>query len=260
VATVTVDEIVRLVGSVLDGVVDRCAAGDADGSHDITVDEVVTAVTNGLFGCAATVSGPDLTRLFPRPKFGAGRGPAALATADLNDDGLVDITTANFGSGDLSVLLQKQTGGFETPRRVRVGDGPIDVLVTRLGAERRTSILAANYESSEVTVTRYDGSVIATTSLAVGESPIALAVADLNGDEWIDVITANTASGDVSVLLGEPDGTFGVRATFDAHGSPRSVSVGELDGDQIADVLVAVGTAQLSFLRGTGDGTTRPWN
>ncbi|MFQ5667784.1 MAG: hypothetical protein ACE5I7_15335 [Candidatus Binatia bacterium] len=49
---VTVDELLRMVNIVLgDVVITECEVGDSNRDGQITVDEILTAVTNSLAGC-----------------------------------------------------------------------------------------------------------------------------------------------------------------------------------------------------------------
>jgi len=73
---------------------------------------------------------------------------------------------------------------------------------------------------------------------------------------------ANQFSDDISVLLGNGDGTFAMEARFGVGGAPRSVAIGDLDGDGREDLAVAnseefprAGPGDVSVLLGNGDGT-----
>jgi len=46
----------------------------------------------------------DLTFCFPGPKFAAGDGPQAMASADLDGDAIPDLVTANPSGDEVSVL------------------------------------------------------------------------------------------------------------------------------------------------------------
>jgi FG-GAP-like repeat len=43
----------------------------------------------------------------PQQRFAVGVQPFSVAVADLDEDGLLDLVTANAGSNDVSVLLQQ---------------------------------------------------------------------------------------------------------------------------------------------------------
>lgn len=98
------------------------------------------------------------------------------------------------------------------------------------------------------------------TSFPVGGSPQAAVTADFNNDGLLDLATANSADNTVSVLLGNGDGSFRpVVSSPTTTGSgaglgPRSLAVGDFDGDGSDDV-VTVNNSDVTILLGNGDGT-----
>jgi hypothetical protein len=99
----------------------------------------------------------------------------------------------------------------------------------------------------------------------VGDNQRSVAVADVNGDGNFDLITSNhlftyPSSGDsVSVLLGNSDGTFRTRQTFDVGEEPYSVTLADVNGDGRPDLVTANRAENtVSVLLGTGDGTLQP--
>ena len=95
--------------------------------------------------------------------------------------------------------------------------------------------------------------------------PIALAMGDLDGDGDTDLVVANSHGvlGDIAVLLNKGDGLFEEQwdewllgDRHDAGNEPRSVALGDLDGDGDLDAVVAAALSDAAFvLLGNGDGT-----
>jgi hypothetical protein len=89
-------------------------------------------------------------------------------------------------------------------------------------------------------------SFLAAQAFDTGVGPNSIAVGDLNGDGFQDFAVANRGTyifhvddGSVSVFLGNGDGTFQAARTFAAGIEPRSVAVGEFNGDGRLDLAVA---------------------
>src|SRR5438445_5242597 len=107
-------------------------------------------------------------------------------------------------------------------------------------------------------------SFIARADLEVGTNPRSVAVGDVNGDGRLDLAVTNASSydvpGTVSVLLGNGDGTFQSALSFAAGSDPRSVAVGDFNGDGRPDLAVDNGgsTGSYAVLGGNDDGTFQP--
>ncbi|MEG5025164.1 MULTISPECIES: FG-GAP-like repeat-containing protein, partial [unclassified Microcoleus] len=91
----------------------------------------------------------------------------------------------------------------------------------------------------------------------------AIAVGDVNDNSTVDIVTAGYGNS-VSVLLGNGDGTFGVR-DYTVSDSPNSIALGDLNGDLNLDIITVSsfgGTTpnagRVSVLLGDGSGNFTP--
>lgn len=93
-------------------------------------------------------------------------------------------------------------------------------------------------------------------NLPVGNTPEALAVGDFNGDGVLDLAVANGGSNSVSILLGNPDGTFQDRVDYAVGTYPWFITATDLNRDDITDLVVSNRDSQdVMLLFGVGDGT-----
>src|SRR4029434_5695072 len=80
-------------------------------------------------------------------------------------------------------------------------------------------------------------------TVPTGTTPFAVAVGDLNGDGKLDLAIANSGSSNVSVILNATgtDGTpaFALPQTFETKQTPRGITIGDVNGDGKADLVVA---------------------
>src|SRR5207237_1346847 len=126
------------------------------------------------------------------------------------------------------------------------GTGPLSVAVGDLNGDGRLDLAAANFTSSNVSVLLGNGAggfapAGGSPFAGGGTGPMSVAVGDLNGDGRLDLATANQTSANVSVLLRNGAGRFAAAAgsPFATGGSgPRSVAVGDLNGDGKQDLAV----------------------
>jgi hypothetical protein len=98
-------------------------------------------------------------------------------------------------------------------------------------------------------------------SPVVGSNPQSIAVGDFNRDGIADLAVANNGSNSVTILSGNGDGTFtqAKNSPVTVGGNPSSVTVGDFNGDGIADLAVAnTYTGTVTILMGGGDGTFTP--
>ena len=106
------------------------------------------------------------------------------------------------------------------------------------------------------------------SNFSAGVFPLSVAVGDFDGDGHQDLAVAsegnsNTSNSDrVNVLLGNGSGSFGSPTHYtvgpsEGSNDPWSVSVGDVDGDGVQDLIVASHnyTENVSVLLGTGSGT-----
>ena len=108
------------------------------------------------------------------------------------------------------------------------------------------------------------------TSPPAGGNPDGLAIGDFNGDGILDLAVENASASQnssnqnfVTILLGNGDGTFqsagipdpGPRSQTYTYSRPTSISVGDLNGDGVADLFVPTLYDGIVVLLGNGDGT-----
>jgi hypothetical protein len=78
--------------------------------------------------------------------------PVALGAADIDDDGTLDLVTANRGTNDVSILLGREDGGFGSQTRVRVGKRPVAMAIDDLNSDGTSDLVTANRLSRSATV------------------------------------------------------------------------------------------------------------
>jgi chitobiase/beta-hexosaminidase-like protein/VCBS repeat protein/List-Bact-rpt repeat protein/FG-GAP repeat protein len=208
--------------------------------------------------------------------------PASVAAADITRDGLLDLVVANTGCATVSVLRGTGDGKFQLVGEFSAGIRPAFVVVADLNRDGKQDLAVANdffsqgseFGNVSVLLGNGDGTFQNPVSFTTGSSSLSLTVGDFNGDQVLDLAVTNFGSytpesNTVSVLLGTGDATLfraGVTAVVGRH--PRSVAVGDFNGDGRRDLAVAnfdsanenptKGVDDIAVLLGKGDGTFDP--
>jgi len=235
------------------------SSGDFNG--DGFADMVVANFTSG--GVSVFLAVGDGT-FNPPVTYTAGTNPTSVTNTDFNGDGFADIAVANLNSGNVSVLLGVGNGTFNTAVNYTVGaaigTAPQSVTSGDFNGDGFADMAVAKRNANNVSVLLGvgDGTFNAAVNYATGTTPYEVASADFNGDGFSDMVVANFTSNDVSVLLAVGDGTFNAAVNYatGANSNPRSVTMGDFNGDGFADMVIAKSSSNnVSVLLGIGDGT-----
>jgi hypothetical protein len=179
----------------------------------------------------------------------------ALAAADFNNDGIVDLV-ASHSLDAVSVLLGNGAGGFTTaPGSPMSGNQVLGERIAALDFNRDGNadiVIDAQIDASSPVVIRLGdgtGAFGAPIIVAIGYRSFP---GDFNSDGFADlVIRVSPPAGGVAVYLGDGRGGFALASAPMLTGA-APLAVGDFDGDGKLDVLAQ--TASLAILLGDGLG------
>ena len=216
------------------------------------------------------------------------QGRGLYGAVQLNSDGSA-VLRLRFGSGVVNIqakftATRSNAGSTSLTSSIGVSSGPVYASSTSLAKAGSTgnytltgtvggfgsgSLLGSvsfldtsngNAQVDSASLGSFSTSLSAPIPYSVGNGTTRALVADLNGDGILDVVEADYGDGTISVLLGNPDGTFQARHSYPAGScsSPNWISMGDLNGDGIQDVVCnGQGNSTISVLLGNGDGSFR---
>lgn len=209
------------------------------------------------------------------------RGPAAIAIADIDRDGKIDLIAANRDAYEVwayrntTVPMSSQVTfsefcpvglvtGMRSLSPIQVvasdldGDELPDLVISALGSSA-TNVFTAINQRNMPWPTRFLRNEYAVNQAADAE-PGLLAVADVDGDRNPDLVVTENHTSTSSVALTKiaiMQATTGMRSHEINSGEiyPRAVAVADFDGDGNQDVAVVFYTKPaIAILRGDGKG------
>jgi hypothetical protein len=179
-------------------------------------------------------------------------GPAWVGTADLDNNSHPDVITATASSDVIGVHLGIGDGSLRPRTDFTVGGNQGAAAVADLNGDWNTDIAVPipNTNAMSVLLGKGDGSFGPATVLGTGPSPSFTAVADLNNDSHLDLVTSDSGSDAISVRFGNGNGTVGVRLVYSIGygGRPERLTVGDLDGDGLPEIIAAAPNANIVSL------------
>jgi hypothetical protein len=175
-----------------------------------------------------------------------------LRFADVNEDGKLDIVTANGRRNNIEILFGDGRGGFSTGSFLKLEPGQ-DLYTFALGDVDRDGhldvVIAGGVETPGVqgrlVIQRGDGTGAFTDapglSFSVPPDPQLRALADLNSDRQLDIVLGHGRSQLVSVLLNRGQGMFAPApaSPYDIGAEAFAVVVKDVDRDWRNDLVVA---------------------
>jgi hypothetical protein len=175
---------------------------DQDGNDDVAV---TTAGNNAVEIFMGDGTGKFTANI--NSPVAVGRGPSALALADFNGDGKMDLAVADLSGSTVSVSLGDGTGTFPTVTDYPVGRSPSAIAVGDFNQDGKLDLAVANRLNGSVIFLLGDGkgAFQPVRNFSVGGDPLSLAVADFNEDGEPDVAVANLFSNSVSIALNTTD-------------------------------------------------------
>jgi dienelactone hydrolase len=194
--------------------------------------------------------------------YSAGSEPGAVAIADLNGDGKLDIVAANFGNfggNTISVLLGNGDGTFLPQVQYTTSGGPLWVVVADFNHDGKLDLAVdcscgtasrCGYPGSvSILLGNGDGTFRAHVDYPVDAFPYSLAAGDLTGRGVLDLAVTDLDYNELSILLGHGDGTFGAATTFPTSNRPVGVVLADLNNDGRLDAVVGTDAGFSIFLQ-----------
>jgi hypothetical protein len=237
------------------GKVALVATGDFNG--DGNLDILGSSTENDNFASLLGIGNGDFN-------YGTGiftEDPTFIVSSDFNNDGLGDAAILSHANDNVEIWLGNGLGSFVLHDSYVAGTGPERAHPGDFDKDGFVDLAITNGTDDKVTVLKGDGlggfTPFAASPLSAGSHPRGVALGDMNEDGNLDITVTNWGGQTVSLFLGDGAGGFSAAAgsPFTVGLAPRSVAIGDLNGDYHLDIVVAnEDDDNVTVLRGDGSG------
>lgn len=239
---------------------------DGDGKADLAM---ANGNSNNVSVFRNTSTGVGIINYASKIDFASGTNPPSIATGDVDGDGKPDMIVVNRISNTVSVFRNTSSGtgviSYAAKIDFTTGSDPFSVSVTDMDGDGLIDVVVANLIGNTVSVLRNTSTGVGNINFAAkidfntGTTPYTMSVRDLDGDGKPDIVSVNNSSNTVSVFLNTSTGagniSYASKIDFATGVGPFSISIGDLDGDDKADLAVTNRTdGTISIFRNTSSG------
>ncbi|MEG4090962.1 DUF4347 domain-containing protein, partial [Microcoleus sp. Pol12B4] len=230
---------------------------NGDGKPDLAVANYGSTSASILLN--TTTTGATTPTFATKVDFTTGVAPISVSIGDFNGDGKPDLATANkHGPESASILLNTTTTGATTPTFATkvdftTGPNPYSVSIGDINGDGKPDLAVANAFSNTASILLNTTATNATTptfatkvDFPTGARAYSVSIGDINGDGKPDLAVGlgqvlNSGGSGISILLnttatGATTPTFATNVDFTTGGFPRSVSIGDFNGDGKPDL------------------------
>lgn len=237
----------------LDGAMDIVSANT--GSNNLSI---FYGAGNGTFETAVLIALP------------AGAQPRDVAILDVNEDGHMDLISANAGIASISLMLADGAGAFTAPTQITTGDGPRALLVQDLNNDTRLDLVTSDRDSDALSVFINDpeANFRPRVSIPTGANPRMALAKDLDNDGWSDLVVSNPGSSNLGIHMGAGNGAFDPVIFIPTDANPTRIALGDFTGDGKDDVLAIlfdsaddlISSGRIQCLAGDARGDFNPFD
>jgi hypothetical protein len=194
------------------------------------------------------------------PSFSLGYAPSSVATGDLRQVGKLDLVTADYNSGKITVFLGAGQGNFASGAEYAAGPHPSFVVMADINGDGKPDVLVANETEGAISVLlgNGDGTLQALQSYAAGVNPSFIVTGDFNGNGKTDVAVAGKSGNQLAVLLNDGSGNLQKPILYSLLKTPAALAAADFNSDGHADLALANADGTVSILLGQGGGVFLP--
>jgi hypothetical protein len=190
------------------------------------------------------------------PSIPLGYAPSSLATGDLRGTGKLDLVTADYSSGRITVFLGTGQGKFAPAVEYDAGLHPSAVAVADINGDGRPDVVVSNETEGTISLLlgNGDGTMQSRRTFALGFNPSMIATGDFTGTGKVGVAAIGASSKLLAILLSDGDGGLEKPELRTLSKAPSALAVADFNNDGRADLALGNVDGTVSILLGNGAG------
>jgi hypothetical protein len=169
--------------------------------------------------------------------------PVSLALGDTNQDGKLDLVTANSSANDVSLFVGNGDGTFQQSTDFALGSGaaPTAVAVGDLNGDGLPDLVTVDKGTNQIAVQLATGTGTygAPQFYSVGSTPVAVAMGDLLANGRKDIVVADQGDNTITVLINDGTGKNFTKSTINVGTTPTGIALGDFNSDGFPDIAVS---------------------
>lgn len=188
--------------------------------------------------------------------YATGNRPAEIDVADYNNDGFLDIATANSTGNSFSIFLNDGDGTFTSLGQTATLTTNADIVSGDFNGDNIPDLLVSSTFNPRVQVFTGDssGGFTNTSTIDTVSTPSQMVVSDFDGDGNQDFAVG--AGSSVKIYSGNGNGTFTESQQLSAGASVDTLQLTDLNDDGTGDLIIGMSGAQRIQVRfGYSDGS-----
>ena len=184
-----------------------------------------------------------------------GTKPGAVAAADFDLDGYMDLVSAQWGSQDVAIrrgqfTIFPTTLSFAPANTFGTVLDAVGITTGDMNEDGFPDVVVSDGDGNKVYLFpgNGDGTLAPQVEILSVGSPSVATIVDVNLDGHLDVVASSFSVIQIRVALGAGDGTFTAAPPVPIPTGAAFVDAADLDGDGIPDLTVATGVGTLARL------------
>ncbi|CAF4485030.1 unnamed protein product, partial [Rotaria magnacalcarata] len=185
-----------------------------------------------------------------------------VVVSDVNNDTLLDVIVANYGTNTIGVFFGHDNSTFENQRKFSMGFNahPDTIAIGDFNKDGEVDIAVANHGTKNIALLLGNRNGMFQTQDSLDNNyelpPLFIRAGDFDNDSRSDIVVAYDGTDNIDVLVAYESGSFTKHMIYSAGISPQCVSVGDFNNDMRLDIVVCnSGENTASVLLGYGNGS-----